>query len=115
MALIGGGGAAEAVAEHPVAGLQGGLDALLHVLGPIGRVEQQFGGAAGGRLAGRVQQQLPQGLAQGGAAGLAGGDHLRPGRQQAAGRQPGRQRLELAGLAAAIDAFQHHEAAALTP
>ena len=113
MALIGGGGAAEAITQHPVPRRQCRPDHLLHVLGAVGRIEQQLGGAERGRPLGRMEEQLAQGLAQGRAAGLAGEHHLAAGGKQAAAGEPGHQPLQLGGLAAAIDALQHHKAADL--
>jgi hypothetical protein len=114
VALIRRGGAAEAIAQHPVASRQGRFDPLLHVLSPIGRIEQQLGGAAGSGVAGGMQQQRAQGLAEGGATGLARQHQLSPSRQQAAGGQPGAQPFELGGLATAVDPLQHQKATALS-
>ena len=72
MALVSRGGSCKAIAEHPVAPLKGRTNGLLHMLGPVRRVEQQFSCGLRGRLAGGMEQQLPQGLAQGGAPRFAG-------------------------------------------
>ena len=110
MALIGGGGTGEAIAQHPMAGLQGWADELLHVLGPVSGIKEQFSGGPRGRLARWMEQELTEGLPEGSTAGLTGGDHLSPGWQQTTPRQPGSKSIQLAALAAAIDALQHHEA-----
>ena len=110
--LIGRRGAAEAVAQHPVPGSQSRLNHLLHMLGAIGGIEQQLGGGFGGGAPRRMQQQLAQGLAEGRAPRLARELHLGPGGQQTRTRQPGGQGLQLGRFAAAIDAFEHHKAAA---
>ena len=111
IALVGRGGAAEAITEHPVAGRQGRGNPLLHVLGPVGGIEQQFGRGLGGRLAGGMEQQLAQGQAQGGAPRLPGHQEFGAGGQQATPGQPLRQGGDLGGLAAAIDPLQHQKAA----
>ena len=64
IALIGGRGAAIAIAQHPITSGQGWLQAGLNMLGAIGRVEQQLSAGGRGLLLRWMQQQLPQGLAK---------------------------------------------------
>ena len=108
--LISDRGTGEAITEHPVAGGQGGLNRGLHVLGPVGGVEQQLRRRAGGSSFRRMQQQPSQGLTQSRAARLPAHQQSRPGWQQAATGQPGPQSFELGGFATTIDALEHQEA-----
>ena len=71
-----------------MAGRQSRPNALLHMLGPIGGVEQQLGHWLRRRLTRGVQKQLTQGGPQGSATRLPGHQQLGPGGQQATGGQP---------------------------
>ena len=94
-----------------MAGRQSRPNALLHMLGPVGGVEQQLGHWLRRRLTRGVQQQLAQGGPQGSAARLPGHQQLGAGCQQATGGQPAAQSLYLGALATAIDALKHHKPA----
>ena len=93
---------------------QGRRNALLHMLGAIGRVEQQLRRGLGSRLPRRMQQQLTQGLSQGRPPRLSRHQQLRALGHQTTRGEPRFEGFDLGGLATPVDALQHQEAPALS-
>src|ERR1700694_1136709 len=73
--LVGLAGVAEAVAEHPLAALQGRKYLFVNVLGPVCKHEPQLrhGRQAGGA---GIEQHGPQAASEGGPSGLPSDDYV---------------------------------------
>ena len=87
VALVGGGGIVEAVADDDLAGREGGADDFAHELGAAGIHEQQLGLGGHGMIGLAVLEGVPDLLADGRAARLAQGPDAVAERLQAVGQQ----------------------------
>ena len=105
-ALVGEGRGDEAVREHELPRVEGGLDFLAHQLSAAGHIEQHL--AADVHVAeARVEQQLADALADDRAAGLADFEHI-----EARGFRLANHASKLRGFAAAVRAVEDDEASA---